>query len=79
MAASRWGFFIEDLDDAARRNGLVEAEVGDRILSSQLDPRRAARMALFEYMIGNLDWSMRAAPQARPAATTAKPDRRRER
>ncbi len=62
VAASRWGFFIEDLDDAARRNGLVEARVGDRILSSQLEPRQAGRMALFEYMIGNLDWSMRAGP-----------------
>lgn len=61
--ASRWGFFIEDLDDAARRNGMTEAKVGDRILSSQLEARQAARMAMFEYMIGNLDWSMRAGPQ----------------
>ena len=63
VATTRWGFFLEDLDDAARRNGLTRAQVGDRILSSQLDPRQAARMALFEYMIGNLDWSMRAGPQ----------------
>jgi hypothetical protein len=62
VSTTRWGFFIEDLDDAARRNGMVQARVGDRILSSQLDPRQAARMALFEYMIGNLDWSMRAGP-----------------
>ena len=60
---SRWGFFIEDLDDVAKRNGLAQAQVGDRIQSSQLDPRQAARVALFEYMIGNLDWSMRAGPQ----------------
>ena len=63
VSASRWGFFIEDLDDAARRNGMTPAQVGDRILSSQLDPRQAARVALFQYMIGNLDWSMRAGPQ----------------
>jgi hypothetical protein len=37
--------------------------VGDRIQASQLEPRQAARVALFEYMIGNLDWSMRAGPQ----------------
>ena len=60
---SRYGFFIEDLDDVAKRNGLSEARVGDRITASQLDPSHAARTALFMYMIGNLDWSMRAGPQ----------------
>ena len=59
---SRYGFFIEDLDDVAKRNGLSEARVGDRIVASQLDPAHAARTALFMYMIGNLDWSMRAGP-----------------
>ena len=63
LSATRWGFFIEDLDDAARRNGLTEARVGPRIEVSQLEPRQAARVALFEYMIGNLDWSMRAGPE----------------
>ena len=59
---SRLGFFIEDLDDLAKRNGLSEARVGDRINAGQLDPAGAARTALFMYMIGNLDWSMRAGP-----------------
>lgn len=59
---TRYGFFIEDTDDVARRNGLKEAMVGDRIPSAQLDPRQSARLALFQYMIGNLDWSMRAGP-----------------
>jgi len=59
---SRLGFFVEDGDDAAKRNGLVEARMPPRILPSQLDPMAAARAALFEYMIGNLDWSMRAGP-----------------
>lgn len=63
VSTTRWGFFIEDLDDAARRNGMTRARVGERILSSQLEPRQAARVALFEYMIGNLDWSMRAGPK----------------
>jgi hypothetical protein len=63
VSTSRWGFFIEDLDDAARRNGTTQARVGDRILTTQLDPRQAARVPLFQYMIGNLDWSMRAGPQ----------------
>lgn len=59
---TRWGFFIEDLDEAAKRNGLKEARVGDRVLASQLEPQQAARIALMQYMIGNLDWSMRAGP-----------------
>ena len=61
---SRLGFFVEDSDDAARRNGLVEMRMPPRIATSQLDPAAAARAALFEYMIGNLDWSMRAGPQS---------------
>jgi len=63
VSASRWGFLIEDLDDVAKRNGLAEARVGDRINATQLEPMQAARVALFQYMIGNLDWSMRAGPQ----------------
>jgi len=60
---SRLGFLVEDSDDAAKRNHLVEARMPPRISPSQLDPMGAARAALFEYMIGNLDWSMRAGPQ----------------
>ncbi|HTK58378.1 MAG TPA: hypothetical protein VL336_05300 [Sphingomicrobium sp.] len=63
VSTTRWGFFIEDMDDAAKRNNMTRAQVGDRILSTQLEPKQAARMALFEYMISNLDWSMRAGPQ----------------
>jgi hypothetical protein len=66
VTATRWGFFIEDLDDVARRNGMTKAIVGERIASTQLEPRQAARVALFEYMIGNLDWSMRAGPRGEP-------------
>ncbi|QDP18990.1 hypothetical protein [Sphingomonas xanthus] len=60
---SRYGFFIEDFDHSAKRNGLSRAASGDRIAASQLEPRQSARVALFQYMIGNLDWSMRAGPQ----------------
>ena len=59
--ASRLGFFIEDVDDAARRNGLVEIEA-QRVASAALSPRDAGRYAVFQYMIGNLDWSMTVAP-----------------
>lgn len=59
---SRMGFFIEEHEDLARRLGGTRAAVGERIPASQLSRRDAARAALFAYMIGNLDWSMRAGP-----------------
>lgn len=62
VSTTRWGFFIEDEGDVRKRNGLGKAAVGARISASQLEPMQAARVALFEYMIGNLDWSMRAGP-----------------
>ena len=60
--ASRAGFFLEDPDDAASRTGLAEVRTTGRLSPAQLDPAAAARAAMFEYMIGNLDWSMRAGP-----------------
>ncbi|HEV2079975.1 MAG TPA: hypothetical protein VGR19_08810 [Allosphingosinicella sp.] len=57
----RMGFLIEDADAAARRNGLEEADTGN-IRVSQLSPKDAARYAVFQYLIGNLDWSMDAGP-----------------
>lgn len=59
---SRAGFLIEDPEDSARRNGLKEIRLAARIAPGRLDPSAAARAALFQYMIGNLDWSMRAGP-----------------
>lgn len=58
--ASRLGFLIEDTDDAARRNGLVEIELRDGVPVARLDRPAAARTAVFQYMIGNLDWAMNA-------------------
>lgn len=62
VTAGRIGFFVEDPDDAAGRNGLKEVRTSGRIAVAQLDAAAAARAALFEYMIGNTDWSMRAGP-----------------
>ena len=59
--ATRWGFFIEDGDDAARRLGLREMEA-ERIDAAGLSPDAAARVALFQYMIGNTDWDITAGP-----------------
>ena len=59
---SRVGFFIEDLSDVAKRNGLKVAKMGSLVPLQQIDPVSGARFAVFEYMISNYDWSMRAAP-----------------
>ena len=59
---SRVGFFIEETRDVARRNGMSEVRVAERIPVAHLSPADAARSALFEHMIGNHDWSMRAGP-----------------
>lgn len=58
---ARFGFFIEDTDDAAKRNDMKEIDTPD-IEVAQLNPSAAARYVLFQYMIGNLDWSMHNGP-----------------
>jgi hypothetical protein len=59
---TRLGFLIEDTDDAARRNGLTEIELRERVQVARLDPAAAGRTAVFQYMLGNLDWAMNAGP-----------------
>jgi len=57
----RFGFFIERIDRLARRLGLEIAEP-DRIAPQTLEPQHTSRMALFQLMIGNTDFSFIAAP-----------------
>ena len=59
---TRYGFFIEDTDDMASRNGLKEPKTADRVPVSVLSPPFAARFAMYQHMLGNHDWSMRAGP-----------------
>ena len=59
---SRVGFFLEDSGDIARRNNVRELRAGERIPVAWLSPSDAARYALFQDLIGNHDWSMRAGP-----------------
>jgi len=58
---SRVGFFIEDFDDVAKRNGMKDAHQGSLVPLQSLDAAAGGRFAVFEYMISNYDWSMRAA------------------
>ena len=69
---SRYGFFIEDVDDLARRLGMQEAKVGDRIAVSQLSGDYAGRVAMFQHLLGNHDWSMRAGPAGTTCCHNAK-------
>lgn len=59
---TRLGFFIEDVNDVVKRNGQERLRGVRRISASQLDAAAAARYAVFEYMISNLDWAMTAGP-----------------
>ncbi len=68
---TRYGFLIEDTDDAAKRNGFVEVDIPD-INPEQLSPVHAARYAMFQYMIGNLDWSMHAGPDGKDCCHNTK-------
>ncbi len=63
---TQFGFFVEDDDDMARRNNRVSLEIETRTATiEQLDGEAAARVALFEFMVGNLDWDMLQSAQGR--------------
>jgi hypothetical protein len=68
---SRVGFFLEDLDDLAHRNGMNKVRAGERIPLSDLSGPDAARYGLFQHMLGNHDWSMRAGPVGRDCCHNA--------
>ena len=53
---TRPGFVIEDDEDVARRNNLQVVEV-PRISYDELDPARQNLVHMFEYMIGNTEYS----------------------
>jgi len=55
------GFFIERIGDVASRNGLQRQKVESTKIS-QHDPWYASVTAMFQYLIGNTDWSVIKAP-----------------
>lgn len=57
-----YGFFIEDIDDAAKRLDMKEIDVSG-VQRGALTRSDSARYALFQYMIGNTDWSTRYGPR----------------
>ena len=52
-----YGFLIENIEDMARRNRAVVLK-GKALQSSQMNTQDMARVAVFNYMIGNTDWSV---------------------
>ena len=65
------GYFLEDLGDLAKRNGLKETHAPELIPNNDLKSADAARYALFQHMISNHDWSMRAGPKGRECCHNA--------
>ena len=68
---SRVGYFLEDLGDLARRNGMRSTHAPERIPTTDLSPLDSARYALFQHMIANHDWSMRAGPAGKACCHNA--------
>jgi len=58
---SRFAFLVEDDSDVAKRNGLEKVDVG-RIPVSRLQRQQTGQLALFQYMISNMDWAATAGP-----------------
>ena len=54
---TQYGFVIEDVDDMAKRNQCKEKE-GIRISPNSVNRAQGTMLFLFQYMIGNTDWSI---------------------
>lgn len=52
----RFAFVIEDDKAVAKRHGLKKLKI-KQTRPNRLDPLEASRLALFQMMVGNLDWS----------------------
>jgi len=59
---TRKSFFIEDISRMAKRLGMKEVHQ-ERLQPGDYDPTRMNLVDLFEYFIGNTDWSSLAGPQ----------------
>ncbi|MGZ8549651.1 MAG: hypothetical protein ACXWV2_03270 [Chitinophagaceae bacterium] len=53
----QFAFFIEDVDDMARRNNCVEVQPA-RPHTEATNRQQTTMVALFQYMIGNTDWAV---------------------
>lgn len=53
------GFFIEDFDVTSKRNACKEVKIS-KLHTENTDRKQMTMVAMFEYMIGNTDWSVYA-------------------
>lgn len=58
---ARFAFLIEDDSDVAKRHDLKKLEI-PKIGPSRLDKPLTSEFALFQYMIGNVDWAALSGP-----------------
>ncbi|MGH8222420.1 MAG: hypothetical protein ACREQZ_05550 [Woeseiaceae bacterium] len=61
-ARTKYAFLIEDEEEMANRLGLQEARVKS-LTFEQLEPGQAALVSVFQYLIGNTDYSMLRGPR----------------
>jgi hypothetical protein len=59
---SRFSFLIEDVKDVAKRNNLYELTI-PKIAYKTLDPVEISRLALFQFMVGNVDYASNKGPE----------------
>jgi hypothetical protein len=57
--SAQYGFFVEGIDEMAKRNRCKEWE-NIKINNESPDREQMTMLAIFQYMIGNTDWSVRA-------------------
>jgi hypothetical protein len=55
------GFLIESIGEVAKRNGLKRQKVR-QVSVNQLDPAHSTLAAVFQFLVGNTDWSVKLAP-----------------
>jgi len=67
----RFAFLIEDDKLVANRNGLDKYDLTE-IRPERLDPLESSRFALFQYLIGNEDWSSLGGPPGDDCCHNAK-------
>ncbi len=56
--SEHYGFFLENSADMARRNQGTLVAKGIIVGMENMDPVATATLALFQYMVGNTDWSV---------------------
>jgi len=59
---TKYGFVIEDDDDVADRIGMKSLKMGN-VTNADLDPRQQNLVNVFQYMIGNTDYSLINGPE----------------